>query len=126
MAKVERTRRASVNGVRSILNVSGKDADFEYRITNDTGDRVALMQERGYEVVTDDKVSIGERRVANPTQQGSVVSASVGGGVRGVLMKIRKDWYNEDQQAKQDQVNQTEGAMVQQSREGFSGKLELS
>lgn len=122
----KRPTRAKVNGTRNILNVTGKDPEFEYRIVNDTGDRVAMMQERGYEPVTDSTVKIGERRINNPTQQGSVVSASVGGGVKGVLMKIRKDWFEEDQSAKQVVVNQTEGAMIKQAKEGMYGKLEIS
>ena len=122
----KRPTRAKINGTRNILNVTGKDQDFHYRIVNDTGDRVAMMAERGYEVVTDTSVKIGERRINNPTQQGSVVSASVGGGVKGVLMRIRKDWHEEDQQAKQTIVNQTEGAMVQRAKEGMYGKLEIS
>lgn len=122
----KRPTRAKVTGTRNILTVSGKDPDFHYRIANDTGDRVAMMQEQGYEVVTDDTIKIGERRITNPTQTGSVVSASVGGGVKGVLMRIRKDWHEEDQQAKQDHVKKTEGAMLQQNKEGFSGKLEIS
>ena len=125
MAKTERTRRTSINGVRNVLTVSGKDPDFEYRIVNDTGDRVSMFEERGYEVVTDSKVKLGDRRVANPTQEGSVVQASVGGGTRGVLMRIRKDWYKEDQAAKQQQVAQTEATVKQVAKGGMYGKLEI-
>ena len=75
----KRPTRAKVTGKRNVLNVTGKDPDFHYRIVNDTGDRVEMFKEQGYEVVTDNKVKIGERRIANPTQEGSVVSASVGG-----------------------------------------------
>ena len=125
-AESKRPTRAKVNGVRNVLNVSGKDPDFFYRIVNDTGDRVASMQERGYEVVTDQTVKIGERRVANPTQEGSVVSASVGGGVKGVLMRIKKEWYEEDKAEKAALVNQTESATRTSSSEGMYGKLEIS
>lgn len=122
----KRPQRAKVNGVRSVLNVTGKDPDYVYRVVNDVGDRVALMQERGYEPVTDPTIKIGERRIVNPTQQGTVVSASVGGGIKGVLMRTPKEFFDEDQQAKQTEINRTEGAMVAKAKEGYNGKLELS
>ncbi len=127
MSKVEtkRVQRKKVNGVRNVLNVSGKDPEYHYRIVNDLGDRVVNLKDQGYEVVTDSSVRIGERRVANPTQEGSVVSASVGGGVKGVLMRIRKDWYEEDQQAKAEHINQMEGSMKQKASEGMYGKIDI-
>jgi len=120
-----RVTRASINGVRNVLTVSGKDPDYVYRVVNDDGDRVAQMQERGYEVVTDNNVSVGERRVANPTQEGSPVMASVGGGKKAYVMRIRKDWHQEDQDAKAAHVAKTEGAMQAAAQEGMYGKLEL-
>lgn len=120
-----RVTRASVNGKRNVLTVSGKDPEFEYRIVNDTGDRVAIMQERGYEVVTDKNVKVGDRRIANPTQEGSPVQASVGGGEKAFVMRIRKDWYQEDQQAKAAQINEMEAAMKRDAKEGMYGKLEI-
>ena len=120
-----RVKRASINGTRNVLTVSGKDPNYEYRVVNDTGDRVAMMQERGYEVVTDKSVTVGERRIANPTQEGSPVQASVGGGTKAYVMRIRKDWYDEDQQAKAAQVAETEAAMKRDAKEGMYGKLEI-
>jgi hypothetical protein len=121
-----RVTRASINGVRNVLTVSGKDPDYVYRIVNDDGDRVAQMQERGYEVVTDSTVTVGERRVANPTQEGSPVMASVGGGKKAYVMRIRKDWHAEDQAAKAAHIAQTEGAMLASAKEGMYGKLEIA
>lgn len=121
-----RVKRTPVNGKRNVLTVQGKDPNFEYRIVNDTGDRVALMQERGYEIVSDDTVKVGDRRVANPTQEGSPVMASVGGGTKAYLMRIKKEWYAEDQQEKARQVAETEQAMKRDAKEGMYGKLEIS
>ncbi len=121
-----RVKRASVNGKRNVLTVSGKDPNFEYRIVNDTGDRVASMQERGYEIVTDKGVTVGDRRIANPTQEGSPVQASVGGGTKAFVMRIRKDWYEEDQAAKAQQTAEVEAAMKRDAKEGMYGKLEIS
>jgi hypothetical protein len=121
-----RVKRTPVNGKRNVLTVQGKDPNYEYRIVNDTGDRVALMQERGYEIVSDSTVKVGDRRVANPTQEGSPVMASVGGGTKAYLMRIKKEWYQEDQEEKARAVAETEQSMKRDAKEGMYGKLEIS
>jgi hypothetical protein len=121
------TRRTPINGVRNVLTVQGKDPDFEYRIVNDEGDRVAQFESMGYEVVTDQNVKVGDRRIANPTKEGSPVQVSVGGGVKGYVMRIKKDWYAEDQASKQSRVNETEEAMKKDARKNADyGKLDIS
>lgn len=120
-----RVTRASINGRRNVLTVNGADPNYVQRIVNDTGDRVAMMQERGYEIVTDKNVSVGERRVANPTQEGSPVMASVGGGTKAYVMQIRREWYEEDQKAKAEETAKMESAMVGNAKEGMYGKLEI-
>ena len=127
MAKIERVRRTPINGTRSILGVQGKDPNFVYRIVNDDGDRVAQFEERGYEVVTDKSIKVGDRRIANPTQEGTPVQVSVGGGVKGVVMRIRKDWYDEDQSAKQATVDEQERAMRKEAASASDyGSLKVS
>ena len=116
IAKKRTKRRTPINGQRNILTVDGKDPNFVYRIVNDTGDRVNQMAERGYEVVTDNDVKIGDRRIGNPTQTGSPVRTSVGGGVQGVLMKIPKEWHEEDQAAKQAQVDELDATMKREAK----------
>lgn len=124
--KSGRVTRASINGVRNVLTVSGKEPGYHYRIVNDEGDRIAQMQERGYEIVTDQTVKVGERRVANPTQEGSPVMASVGGGKKAFVMRIPDEFYQEDKAAKAKYVDDMEGSMVRTAKEGNYGKLELS
>ena len=124
--KSGRVTRASINGNRNVLTVSGKEPGYFYRVVNDDGDRVAQMQERGYEIVTDPTVKVGERRVANPTQEGSPVMASVGGGKKAYVMRIKDEWKKEDDAAKAAYVDQTEQSMVRTAKEGNYGKLELS
>jgi hypothetical protein len=111
---------------RSILGVQGKESGYVYRIVNDSGDRVSQLQERGYEVVTDNKVKVGDRRVAVPTQEGSPIKVSVGGGQQAYVMRIREDWYNEDQAAKQTQINELESNMQKEALQNSDyGKLKI-
>ncbi len=126
LATKRKARRTSINGVRNILTVSGKDPEFEYRIVNDLGDRVAQFEAQGWEVVQDQSISVGDRRIANPTKEGAPVKTSVGGGVQGYVMRIPKDFYKEDQEAKQAYVNETEAAMKKDAIKGADyGKIEV-
>lgn len=125
--KAQRPSRTPINGRRSILSVKGKDPDYEYRIVNDEGDRVALFQEQGYEVVTDPNVMVGERRVGKPGQEGTPVKVSVGNGQQAYLMRIRKDWFEEDQQAKLDSIREQEASLEADAhRAADYGKFKVS
>lgn len=118
-----RTRRSPLSR-KNILTVSGKEPGYVYRVVNDTEDRVADLTEQGYEVVSSNKVSVGDKRVSKATPEGSVMSVSVGGGKKGIIMRIRQDYYDEDQKAKQDYVAETERATKQKALDGTYGKLE--
>lgn len=120
-----RVKRTPV-GVRNVLTVKGKDPEYEYRIVNDTGDRVAQFLDAGYEVVNAADVQIGDRRVNQSSTEGSVAQTAVGGGIKGIVVRIKKEWYNEDQAAKQAQVDASEAATKQQALEDRYGKFEIS
>jgi hypothetical protein len=118
-SKANRTRRTPVNGTRNRLSVRGKDPAYVYRVVNDTDDRIATMQEMGYEIVTDTNISVGDKRIANPTQEGSPVKVSVGQGVQAYVMRQKK--------AKQVHVNELEASMKKDAdNAGFYGKLNIT
>lgn len=122
-----RTRRTPV-GTRNILTVSNKDENYVYRVVNDVdeGDRINRFIEAGYEVVKSKDVSVGEKRVEAPSVEGSIARISVGGGTKGVIMRIRKDWYEEDQAAKQREVDATEDSITKPTdRIGGYGKTTI-
>jgi hypothetical protein len=110
-----RPSRTPINGKRSVLDVKGKDPDYVYRIVNDDGDRVAQFQELGYEIVTDRSVKVGTRRVDNPTQEGTPVQVSVGGGMKAIVMRQKKEFYDEDQAAKAEAIAESERAMKREA-----------
>lgn len=113
-------------GTRNVLTVQGKEPGYVYRIVNDSGDRVEQFKGLGYEIVTDNKVKVGDRRIANPTQEGSPVQVSVGGGLKGYLMRIPQEYYDDDQKAKQSHVNELESTLKQEARQNSDyGKLDL-
>jgi hypothetical protein len=128
MAKPEttRTRRTPINGTRNRLNVRGQEEGYVYRIVNDIDDRVQTLQEMGYEIVTDKNVTVGDKRIANPTQEGSPVKVSVGQGVQAYVMRQKKEFFDEDQQAKNARNDELEATMKREAKDaGFYGKLKI-
>lgn len=127
MVEKTRQKRTPISGTRNVLTMLGGDTkNFKYRIVNDTGDRVAEFQQRGYEVVTDPNIIIGDRRISNPAVEGSPIKVSVGGGTQAYLMRQKLEYFTEDQTAKQKQVDLTEGAIKRNAKKDSDyGKLEI-
>lgn len=128
MAKPEttRTRRTPINGTRNRLNVRGQEPGYVYRIVNDIDDRIQTLQEMGYEIVTDKNVTVGDKRIANPTQEGSPVKVSVGQGIQAYVMRQKQEWYDEDQAAKNAKNDELEATMKREAKDaGFYGKLKI-
>lgn len=120
-----RVRRTPV-GVRNVLTVNGKDPAYEYRIVNDTGDRVEQFKAAGYDVVSASDVTVGDRRINAATAEGTAAQVSVGDGVKAVVMRIKKEWYEEDQAAKMRSVDETEATTKSDALKGNYGKLEIN
>lgn len=112
-------------GQRNRLSVRDQEPGFVYRIVNDVDDRVHLMQEQGYEIVSNTKV--GDKRVDLPSSAGSASVISVGQGTKAVVMRQRKEFYDEDQAAKSSLVDATEQTMRQDARKASDyGSLSIN
>ena len=113
--------------VRSKLKVTGKDPDYEYRIVTDKPGRLDMFKEGGWEVVTNDNPEvIGDRRVAAPTAEGAAKTVAVGHGDVGVLMKIRREFWDEDQAAKAARTKAELDAIMQKAKsDEFYGEVTL-
>ena len=94
------------------------------RVVNDVEDRIARFKEAGYEVVTREEIGLGDPACGVSGSVGSEVSKPVGAGRRGVLMKIKEEFYKEDQAAKQTHVDAGEDGLWRQAREaGLTNQL---
>ena len=113
--KANRPQRTSLAN-RSVLGIKGKEPGYVYRIVNDTGDRIASFQEQGYEIVTDSSITIGDRRVGRASADGSPVQVAVGGGVDGFLMRIKDEFYQEDQAYKEQKLKELEQSMRKEAQ----------
>lgn len=124
---VERVRRTSINGTRNKLTVRGKDPDYEYRHVLDIDGRVEDLSERGYEIVENKGIEVGDKRVASASSTGSVVATNSGDGRKLILMRIKKEYYEEDKKTKEAVVNATEEQLRgQASNNGLTGNIKLT
>ena len=114
--KAQRTQRTPLAN-RSVLGIKGKEPGYVYRIVNDTGDRVASFQEQGYEIVTDSSITIGDRRVGKASADGSPVQVAVGNGIDGYLMRIKEEYYKEDQAYKEQKLSELEQSMRKETKD---------
>lgn len=120
-----RAKRTPIT-TRSRLHVKNKDANYEYRIVNDQDDRIELFKENGWEPVLAKDTQVGDKRVEGTAPTGSVAEISVGNGTKAIVMRIKRDWYNEDQATKAAQIDAIEQTMKEDAKRGNYGNLDLS
>lgn len=114
-----RVKRTPI-GQRNRLTVKDKDPNYFYRIVNTTDgngiDRIEEFKEAGYEVVDN---TVGDKRVDNSTGIGKNPEFSVGGGVKAVVMRIPREYYEEDQSAKMAAIRAQEETMYQDAKADY-------
>ena len=119
MAKEAKSRvRIPVGAARDILTVQGQDPNYVYRWVLDDPKRPGRLQrflDGGYEVVTDTN-EIGQNTVDRGKKLGSAITRPDGGSTL-VLMRILKEWYDEDQEAKAERIAATEKSMLAEAME---------
>lgn len=127
----ESTKSARV--ARKPLNQRGpqaiageKDVNFEYRFVNDTGSRIQNFKAAGYEFVTGDDLIVGDNRVSDATDLGSAKRVISNDGTTSYLMRIKKEWFEEDQASKAAALKEQEAAMTKEASTGMYGKLNIS
>ncbi|MCR4285085.1 MAG: hypothetical protein NUV97_03530 [archaeon] len=128
----QRDKRASFNGTEGKLRVGHQIPNFHLHIFNDAPGRIAQALDVGYEFVKPEEVGgVSVNVVDRNTDIGDKVRFLVGTGEKGdaqygYLMKIRQEFYDEDQatsQAKNDKIDEAirGGKMTKDghSSEGF-------
>jgi len=111
-----KSERVPVDGMRDLMTVFGKDVNnFHYRWVEDSdeaGSRIWKFKRGGWDLVSvdveDGEISVGAEAVYKSKEQGTLVRLHTGEGRFSYLMKIKNEWYNEDQQAKEDSIKETE------------------
>ena len=113
---------------RNRLDVKNREPGYVYRIVNDEDDRVERLQQAGYEIAPKESVgAVGNRRVDGATPLGSSAHFSVGKGVQAVVMRQKLEYYQEDQNTKQAEIDQLEATMKGDARKASDyGTLDVS
>jgi hypothetical protein len=122
----DRPERIPVSGHRNIMTVHDQDPAFVYRWVNDVEDRIEIFKLGGWKLV-EDKHQVGDRSVNSGTQLDKVVTKNVGAGRTSYLMKIEREFYEEDQAAKERAIAEKERSMLASERnaEGRYGSVTI-
>ncbi len=134
--RFSRKRRGKVGGMKNKLTYNGKkNPEYEYRFVNDDEDsqRVQALWNNDWDFVHDANAEVGDPTSFKEAQMGDTISRHVGTGMKAYLMRKPKEWYNEDQKAKQDEITRQEKGMAKQvtspksiSSDEQYGKVEIS
>lgn len=115
---VARKRRNTFNGTEAKLNVRQQIPGYHLHIFTDSGSRVQEALDGGWEFVTPDEIGgVSENVVSRNGDLGEriryLVNPRTGEGSDkfGYLMKIRQEWYEEDQAALQAKNSQIDAAI---------------
>ena len=95
---------------------------FHYHLINDKDGRLQKAVNGGYEFVESEK-NLGDSIVGTAKKMGKRVSMPVGNNTTGYLMRIKKEWYDEDQKDKQKLVNESEKAMQRKGKNEYGEGL---
>ena len=123
-SETKRVKRTPVGGPRDILTVANKDPNYEYRWVLDAVGRLERFKDGGWEIVQGDP-EVGQKVVDRGSKIGSAVTKAGGSGQTLVLMRIPKEWYDEDQTAKMAQVDALEATMRAEAQQGRYGSLTI-
>jgi len=110
--------KLTVNGIEN-------DKDHYYHVVNDKNNRVWELQQRGYEIVTNTEggIFMGD---SNPSEVGNVVQATAdrSTGDKAVLMRIPREFKQEDDAYRQKQLDKGEEAIFRTLKdEGQYGEI---
>ena len=113
------------NGPQAITT-GKKDPEYNYRFVNDVGARLQTYKEAGYELVQDDELVVGDARVKDADDLGSTKRVVSPDGTVSYLMRIKREWYDEDQRAKEERLKEQEAAMKKEASQGMYGSLKVN
>lgn len=128
----ETRRKRKPMKAEGALNFPQREGYHRHIFNDNEKGRVQAAKDAGYTVVMQSDIDGGDMRAGADSQLSSPVSRSVGGGMKGILMEIPQEFYDEDQKAKQDQIAADEKkrllgpAITGNDREGYYGGVTVS
>lgn len=105
-----RPARVGIFSARNVQTVGDLDPAYKYRwINSAVKGRIERFQAAWYEVVVDDK-KVGDERINQADPIASAITLNSGGDIM-VLMRIRKEYAEEDARQYNEQVDKTEAGL---------------
>lgn len=128
--RVEREQKRIPLGSQGPLYIAKKykNPNYKERVVNDKPGRVDAFQNAGWEMVCviGENQIVGDPHCGKAGKVGTPVRIHTGGGEYGYLMRIKREWYDEDQNVKIKRNKETEiGLTRQEEVEGRYGKVEI-
>lgn len=117
--RTERRRKpgaTTVMGLKLHVPAEAKSQQYEYRWVNDTGQRVQSMTADDW-----DPAPMGEA-----STEARYVGTDSGKPINAVLMRKRKDWYEDDQKAKRSNLAETDKAIQRGTVHAQTGDADLT
>lgn len=111
-------------GTANRLEFINLDPDRHYRLVNADPARIYKFEAAGYRIENLEDHLPGYSRLDTASAQDNVLQ--VGGGQKQVLMSIEKEFYDEDQAAKQRRQDELEASMKPKISEGMYGDIIIS
>jgi hypothetical protein len=112
-----RRRRGVFNGTEGKLKVNGEIPGYHLHIMNDTPGRISTAIDNGYEFVKPSEVgglpdSVSDRNTDLGDKIRFLVGSDASGGpLYAYLLKIKQEWYDEDQAVLRSRNDQIEDAI---------------
>jgi hypothetical protein len=112
-----RKRRNVFNGTQTKISVNQTIPGYHLHCFTDVGNRIQEALESGYEFVTPDEIGgVGDNVVSKNSDLGDRVRYLVnpradGSEQFGYLMKVRSEWFEEDQKALAEKNNMIDAAI---------------
>jgi len=114
-----KVKRVPVSGMRDIMTVLNKEEGYAYRWVTDIdekGSRIYKYKRGGWEMspleTTEGEIIVGEEAVFRTENKEDIIRLHVGAGQFAYLMRIKKEWYDEDQKAKADAIDEVEATIT--------------
>ncbi|MHC4753456.1 MAG: hypothetical protein ACYTFW_26790 [Planctomycetota bacterium] len=105
-----------------------KDPQYVERFVNDKPGRIESFRKAGWQMVCVSKENrvVGDPHCGKGTKIGTPVSVSVGDNETAYLMRIKREWYDEDQKDKKKRILDMEDEMRNQpTKEGQYGEVKF-
>jgi hypothetical protein len=127
---VTKETRVPIDGSRDILTVSNQDPRYHYHweyCENDSGYRIQKLRLAGYEFVQANKQeTVGQPHVYQSASHGSLIRVPSGANGHVYLMRIPKEWRNDDLKALEEKNKTLEQSLTTTGEGQYLKKFEIT